>query len=573
MDDGPPGPRGDVEPGRRRSFDGQTSGGSDRSQRARAGRRRDAGGKYAEASTAFDRRIAEAKSASDKSYYRFLRGISERLGGKPEDARKTLAEALQLEPKGPWAAKIRFELAAVELAAGKPNAAEALARAEAETLLSADRKDRLAEVYHAFARRLLAPDDPISKPDPNAGYVLLAKARELAKGDALRASLLFEMARAGQVPGAVIANGPGPQRGNPNPTINPIRDFQAYLQEYPKGADRFAARFHLGEGQLAMNQNVTARMTWTDLARDLATEIAKRSSSKEQAELRARSLYQIAKTHGIPNPPDDTQLNLGVAALRRFLADAPADPKAVRASYEIGESYLNRNQGEAAIEALKGFLKGDNYRAETAEAKRDLNDLAMTATFQIARTLQGQGKFADAIAAYQGYVARYPNGPQSADAQRAILDTQLQIAAYAIALEKYAEARAAWQAFVAQNPLDGRVPQILFESGESFEREKKFDEAIAAWEPLIGKFPGSEPASHAQFAVASIFEVEKGDLAGAIERFRKVAADPWKSQAGQRVAVMESKALTVVTPRTFRSGETAHLKITSRNLENLTFTA
>ena len=29
---------------------------------------------------------------------------------------------------------------------------------------------------------------------------------------------------------------------------------------------------------------------------------------------------------------------------------------------------------------------------------------------------------------------------------------------------------------------------------------------------------------------------------------RKVAADPWKSQAGQRVAVMESKALTVVTP-------------------------
>ena len=90
---------------------------------------------------------------------------------------------------------------------------------------------------------------------------------------------------------------------------------------------------------------------------------------------------------------------------------------------------------------------------------------------------------------------------------------------------------------------------------------------------MIGKFPGSEPASHAQFEVASIFEVEKGDLAGAIERFRKVAADPWKSQANQRVAVMESKALTVVTPRAFRSGETAHLKITTRNLENLTFTA
>ncbi len=524
-------------------------------------------GKYAEASTALDRLIAGAKSPSDKSYYRFLRGIAERLGGKPDDARATLAEALQLEPKGPWAAKIRFELAAVELAAGRPGQAEALARLEAETLLSPDRKDRLAEVYHAFARRLLSPDDPVSKPDPVGAYALLAKARELAKGDTLRASLLFAMARAGQKSGP---NAPQAQRGNPGPSINPIRDFQAYLKEYPNGADRFAARFHLGEAQLARTQAVAARMTWTDLARDLDRI---KGPSKELVDLRARSLYQITKTHGIPNPPDDTQLNLGVAALRRFLTAYPAHPKAVRASFEIGESYLHRNQGEAAIEAFRSFLKGDGYKAESDEAKRELADLSMTATFEVARTLQGQGKFDEAIAAYKGYIARYPNGPKSADSQRAILDTQLQIAADALARQKFADARAAWQAFVAQNPLDERVPGVLFEVGQSFEAEKKFDEAIAAWEPLIGKFPASEPATHAQFEVASIFEVEKGDPAGAIERFRKVGDGPWKPQADQRVAVMESKALKVVTPRAFRSGETAQLKITSRNLENLTFTA
>ena len=137
----------------------------------------------------------------------------------------------------------------------------------------------------------------------------------------------------------------------------------------------------------------------------------------------------------------------------------------------------------------------------------------------------------------------------------------------------YAEARAAWQAFVAQNPLDARVPELLYQVGRSFEAEKKFDEAIAAWDSLVGKFPGLEPAAHAQFAVASIFEVEKGDPSGAIERFRKVAAEPWKAQADQRVSVMEAKALTVVSPRAFRSGETAHLKITTRNLETLTFSA
>ncbi len=184
-------------------------------------------GEYDEAATAFDRLIAEAKTPSDRSYYRFLRGIAERLGGKAEDARRTLTEALEAEPKGPWAAKIRFELAAVELAAGRAPQAEALARAEAETLLAADRKDRLAEVYHAFARRLLAPDDPVSQPDPNGAYVLLVKARELAKGETLRASLLFAMGRAGQKPGRL--------EGRRHPQANAIRDFQAYLKEYPKG--------------------------------------------------------------------------------------------------------------------------------------------------------------------------------------------------------------------------------------------------------------------------------------------------------------------------------------------------
>ena len=68
----------------------------------------------------------------------------------------------------------------------------------------------------------------------------------------------------------------------------------------------------------------------------------------------------------------------------------------------------------------------------------------------------------DAIAAWQGYLAKFPNGAQSADAQRAILDTKLLIAADALRREKYGDARAAWAAFNAQNPLDGRVPQAVF---------------------------------------------------------------------------------------------------------------
>ena len=45
-----------------------------------------------------------------------------------------------------------------------------------------------------------------------------------------------------------------------------------------------------------------------------------------------------------------------------------------------------------------------------------------------------------------------------------------------------------------------------------------------------------------------MFEIEKGDPAGAIERFKKITIEPWRSQALQRVAVMEARALTVLTP-------------------------
>src|SRR5262249_7190430 len=153
-----------------------------------------------------------------------------------------------------------------------------------------------------------------------------------------------------------------------------------------------------------------------------------------------------------------------------------------------------------------------------------------------------------------------PNGPQSADAQRAIVDTQLLIANDHLRKKEYEKARTAWQNFVTQNPLDPRVPQVLFQIGESFVPQEKFDDAIAAWEILAGKFPGTEPAAHGQFLIASIYEEQKGKLAEAIERFKQVAVDPWASSARQRIAVMEAKALTVITPRAFRTGEMPHLK-------------
>ena len=84
------------------------------------------------------------------------------------------------------------------------------------------------------------------------------------------------------------------------------------------------------------------------------------------------------------------------------------------------------------------------------------------------------------------------------------------------------------------------MPELLFQIGESFVTEKKYrpgDRRLGAARPASS--PASEPAAHAQFLTASIYETEKGNPAEAIERFKKITVEPWQSQAHQRIAVME----------------------------------
>ena len=248
-----------------------------------------------------------AEDPDERAYLGYLQGITERLAGYNDAARATLRAAAAENPTGRWLPKIRFELSAIELATGNLPVAEELARSEAIRLLSDDRKDRLAEVYHAFARRLLEPDDPVIQPDPKAAWDLLSQARDLAKSPVLCARLLFAMGRTSQMAGYFP---------------RAIEHFQAYIKEYPGGADRLAARFHLGESQRQFGQLLPARLTWTDLVRDIE-RLKLAEADKDAQRIRASALVEVPSTFGIPNPPDDSSMNLGVAALQRFLSAEP----------------------------------------------------------------------------------------------------------------------------------------------------------------------------------------------------------------------------------------------------------
>ncbi len=85
--------------------------------------------------------------------------------------------------------------------------------------------------------------------------------------------------------------------------------------------------------------------------------------SREISAIQAQALFEIGSTFGIPNPPDDTSLSLGVAALARFLAAFPGHPQAVKAAYSVGASYLARGKSAQALDAFSQFLKPRDSRS------------------------------------------------------------------------------------------------------------------------------------------------------------------------------------------------------------------
>ena len=311
------------------------------------GRRRDAGGavrrrrgRAPEARRGGERRRRAAPTS------RWSRGSPSGSAARPTRPRATLAAALKAAPEGPWAAKIRLELAGVLLAAGqgrrrrgagpRPGRGPARRRPQgpARRGLPRLRPPPAQARRPGHARRPQGRLRP-ARPGP-----------ALAKGEPLRARLLYAQARAAQAA---------------NDHAKAIADFQAYLKEYPKGADRLDARYHLGEAQRDAGPGL-ARPADLDRPGPRPRRPEGPDAEGGRRGPRPGPLRRSRTTYGVPAPADDTSLNLGVAALRRFLAAYPAHPLAVKAAYQIGASYLARGKSEEALDAFTRFLKDEGFR-------------------------------------------------------------------------------------------------------------------------------------------------------------------------------------------------------------------
>lgn len=524
---------------------------------------------YAEAVKAIDAAVAAPDAAKD--YLTYLKGQALSLQ-KQYDAAAAVFDAMQKDfPKSAWLRRARLAKSVALARKGDFRAAETIVRAEAEFLLSADRKQQIADIYLEFADALFKPAKSDEKPDYAKAFEFYKKAVESGPKAAKRLEVELRMALCQQnltnYDAAIELYEKFLKEHTPSPAPKDVAlpptpadvartvTVDGATTATPSDAMLIEASFRLGECRLAKGEGKLARRVWQDML-----EKYRDSGADRLAEAR----FLLARTWSIPAPESDEDLNLGVSALRAFIERYPKHKLASQAHLEIAESYIARGRYEDAVAALRQYLRNPQYedRKQTPTARSVLG-----------RCLQLQKKYTEAIAAWRDYLAKYPSDPHWSDVQRQIINTEYLMAAEKLEAKQYAEANRLFGEFLAKYPLDERVPDILLLMTRKAVEEKKWDEAIAGWRRIVSKYPGSEAASQAQFNIAATLEVELGKLEDALEEYRKTTQGRCAAAALQAIARLTATTMTVVTERAFRSDETPKLKLVSRNVESVTVRA
>ncbi|MGE0710543.1 MAG: tetratricopeptide repeat protein [Planctomycetota bacterium] len=525
---------------------------------------------------------------------RYLRALALFHLGKIEQARVDARWIVEEQPTSRYAHKALFLEAELLSRQREFAAAVTLLQSEAGRLLSPARKREVCSVILRFADALSRerdPDDPAdlggTPLDYPKAYALYSKALELEIDDATREEVLYKRALAAE-------------------HMNPwqaVQEYQGYLASFdptwgeapgrerrPSGAHRWEAREHLLRALLAARHIPTALRFAEDLLRLLATP----AGQGAPAELPATASWLRLQALQLPTTPSHL-LPLAVRAMDEFLARFPAHPAAVAVAYLRGLTLEVHGRHDEAIAAFEDFLAGKGFRlpaGEAAQAKspflgrspaEQLEHTTREAVYRIGHIRQAQRRFADAIATFEDYVRRFPNGPHWSACHAAIREAQLQRCLEEVAAKRYDEARKRFDQFLLAHPLDGRAPRVLFllgqmlvaEGEEQLERKQaaparlRFEQAIAAWGRLVSKYPGTEEAALALYRTGLLEEERLDQLEEALKTYRKVTWGSAAQLARQRIELLTREQLEVVTERVFRSDEQPLVKVKTRNLEKL----
>lgn len=176
-------------------------------------------------------------------------------------------------------------------------------------------------------------------------------------------------------------------------------------------------------------------------------------------------------------------------------------PLEEQAGFDLARGYDESGASQQAIAAYRQFIKNS-----------PVSPLASQAQYRIAELLESEGNLNKAFDAYQTLVTRYPDTPEFEKA----VSKQVLIANEYLAGRKLQflgleivpateRAEQMFSAILKNAPFSKNAPIAQFNLGLTYEKQGKVNEASAAYQAVLDKYPTSSIADDALYQIAYIY--------------------------------------------------------------------
>jgi len=203
------------------------------------------------------------------------------------------------------------------------------------------------------------------------------------------------------------------------------------------------------------------------------------------------------------------------ADFRAFVSKYPDHDNTKYALINMADCYTELKLYPEAIKVLKEF-----------ESKYSKTDSYSAALYKMAKAEERNKNFIVANALYTRVVKEYPTQDMAPYSQYAMAINFL-----TMGQEHSAESVAAFDQFIQLFPKHILIPNVYFFKAEIFRTQKKNDEAVAAYQDIVAKFPDSESAGDALVACGDIFSQQITSMTSKPEKLSAEKQELWKSLA------------------------------------------
>ncbi|NRA75848.1 MAG: hypothetical protein HRU16_07880, partial [Planctomycetes bacterium] len=353
----------------------------------------------------------EQEQADRRDDWLVFRSVILQRGERFEEALEALKVLEATYPTSPWYYKARLTRSKILMRLERYGEAQKIIEEETSRLRSGKRIEELAKILLEVADRISQEPDPTipnpKQPQYGRARGLYTQAADLAPPVSLLEESLYGLVRCSvkmQIAAAQL-----------------IKDADRYLATFdPRNGDGEAGT-HLFDVLLARakaKSGVVSRRELQDLVAVIDASLAGEDPWKDRFQgdlaaslrgVRGDALLAIVGTY--------SSVDLRIAALRRFIDEAPDHPERIRSGFRIGEMLRDDGQSEAALSHWRGFIE-----AQIPGDAALLEQLKRSARFKIGQLLWQMEQLDDSRAAFVEYGRRAPDGPDWAASQQAIIN-------------------------------------------------------------------------------------------------------------------------------------------------------